>query len=248
MSEAKKKLRQTWDEMSSGYQKRFGAYLMFYEQNLHLPLLGELKRKKLLDLGCGGGQTSVFFAQNGALVTGLDFSEKQLEHAERLAGQNRININFLAGDLDAPLPFADAAFDLISSSHALHYVENLEACFAEIFRVLKPGGKLVFSVSHPFMSLIAEENGRQVIARSYFKKEPVSWNWEIDEITAYPMAFTMKTVEDYFSSLRKAGFTVEALLEPPTDRDENSPWFSGEEKDREESLPGALLFCAGKNE
>jgi len=240
-------LQKTWEEMSPYYQRKYGDSLMFYEKTIHLKLFGNLENKKLLDLGCGGGQTSILFAEHGAIVTGIDFSQKQIDFAKALAKKKRMKeVSFQQGDIEDLSVFRDCSFDLVSSSHTIHYVENLQKCFDEAFRVLKPKGKFVFSVSHPLNYIVERENNQLIIKGSYFRKGKYKWNWEYpEEELKYPMSLFIRKVDDYFTALRKSGFAVEDLLEPKTDLDKNSPWYNQSEP-QEELVPGVLIFGARK--
>lgn len=244
--ELKINLKKSWDEMAPHYQRKYGGSLMFYEKTIHLKLLGDLKGRKLLDLGCGGGQTSVFFAKKGAVVTGVDFSKKQIEFAKALAKSKKTKILFQQSNIEDLSLFKNYSYDLVNSSHTIHYVEDLQKCFNEVFRVIKPGGKFVFSVSHPFNHITENENGCLVVKRNYFKKGRYKWNWEYPKKgLKYSMYLFIRRISDYFSALRKSGFLVEDLLEPKTDLDKNSPWCSQVEPE-EEIIPGALIFGARK--
>lgn len=239
-------LQESWDEMSPHYQKKYGKSLMFYERTVHLRLFGSLKGKRLLDLGCGGGQTSIFFVEQGAIVTGVDFSGKQIDFARALAREQQIEASFLQGSIEDLSQFGDGSFDSVNSSHAIHYIEDLQRCFDEVFRVLKKGSKFVFSVSHPFNHIVDTENNQLIVKRSYFQKGEYEWNWEYpEEEVKYPMTLPIRRVEDYFTALRESGFVVEDLREPKTDMDKNSPWCNQSEP-QEELIPGALIFGARK--
>lgn len=61
MKRKENNLRKIWNKMAPYYQEKYGNALMFYEKEFHLKLFGNVRGKKMLDLGCGGGQTSVFF-------------------------------------------------------------------------------------------------------------------------------------------------------------------------------------------
>ena len=245
--EKEKNLKKTWDEMSSYYQKRYGNSLMFYEKTIHIKLFGKLEGKKLLDLGCGGGQTSIFFNEQGATVTGVDFSKTQIDFAKNLVNRKGIGrVTFQQGNIENLSMFGDCNFDLVNSSHTIHYVKNLQGCFNEVFRVLKPKGKFVFSVSHPFNHIVEIENNQLIVKRSYFQEGKYKWNWEYQkEGLKYPMSLFIRKVEDYFAALKKSGFIVEDLLEPKTDLDKNSPWYNQSES-QEELVPGVLIFGAKK--
>lgn len=95
----------------------------------------------LLDLGAGQGQDSRFFAGKGYDVTSTDFSARALELGEQ---KSPGTISFQQVDLSAPLPFPNESYDVAYAHLSLHYFDKAttEKLFAEIYRVLKPGGIL----------------------------------------------------------------------------------------------------------
>lgn len=246
MSKKEDNLQKIWNEMTPHYQEKYGKALMFYEKEFHLKLFGNVREKRLLDLGCGGGQVSVFFAKQGAIVTGVDFSEKQIDFAKKLAKKERVGISFIHADIENLSMLEDSSCDFVNSSHAIHYIENLQRLFEEVLRVLVPGGKFVFSVSHPLNHIVDSKDEQLVITRSYFSKEKYRWHWEFPEKKLkYPAYLFIRRVSDYFKHLTNVGFIVEDLLEPKTDLDKSSPWYGGKEP-KEEMVPGALIFGARK--
>jgi SAM-dependent methyltransferase len=118
------------------------------ENRYALEALGDLRGKKLLDLGCGAGETSVYLALQGAEVHACDIAEEFLKVAERLAEKHGTKIHTLRSD-SAKLPFADGTFDLVFGNGVLHHVD-LEPTSKELARVLKKGGKAVFVEPLPY--------------------------------------------------------------------------------------------------
>ena len=113
-------------------------------------LLPDVRGLRVLDLGCGFGWFCRWARQHGAAhVVGMDVSEKMLARA-RAAGDDAA-ITYVRADMEG-LDLPEAAFDLVYSSLALHYVEKLDALMAAVGRSLKPGGALVVSVEHPMMT------------------------------------------------------------------------------------------------
>lgn len=113
--------------------------------------LGPVKGLSALDLGCGTGRHSLRLSNDGANVTALDFSDGMLEEARNKPGAE--SINFISHDLRERLPFSDRSFDLVVSGLVLEHLEDISTFFAEIFRVIKPGGRAVISAMHPSMFL-----------------------------------------------------------------------------------------------
>jgi SAM-dependent methyltransferase len=110
-------------------------------------LLPELRGRRVLDLGCGYGWFCRWACGQGAArVVGIDISERMLARAK--ADTENPAIDYLRSDMEA-VELAGSSFDLVYSSLALHYVENLTDLIARISRALAPGGSLVFSVEHP---------------------------------------------------------------------------------------------------
>ncbi|MDI6695594.1 MAG: class I SAM-dependent methyltransferase [Anaerolineales bacterium] len=107
--------------------------------------LGDLHGKRLLDLGCGPGETSIFLANQGAIVTAVDISSGMIRVAKRLASQFDLSeeqLTFLQMSVE-DLGFPDASFDLVFGSNVLHHCDT-DRTGEEIARVLKPGGRAVF--------------------------------------------------------------------------------------------------------
>jgi demethylmenaquinone methyltransferase/2-methoxy-6-polyprenyl-1,4-benzoquinol methylase len=103
--------------------------------------LGEpLRGRRVLDLACGTGDLALAAASHGADVTGLDLTPGMIALARRKAPA--AGVHFLVGDMMA-LPFAAAAFDVVTTGYGLRNVPVLETSIAEIHRVLAPGGLLL---------------------------------------------------------------------------------------------------------
>jgi len=101
-----------------------------------------LRGKRLLDLGCGAGETAVFFALQGAEVTAADVSAEMLRVAAALAAHHGVGIQ-TAKIMAEAMPFQDEAFDCVYGNGVLHHVE-LEPALRELSRVLRPHGRAVF--------------------------------------------------------------------------------------------------------
>lgn len=109
-------------------------------------LLGDLKGKCVLDAGCGNGYWTRRMAQTAQRVVGVDFTEKLIESAKSRGVQS--NTEFIIGNLERLL-LADATFDVVLMNMVLLDIEELSSVVHEIARVIKLGGKVVASTTHP---------------------------------------------------------------------------------------------------
>jgi 2-polyprenyl-3-methyl-5-hydroxy-6-metoxy-1,4-benzoquinol methylase len=131
-------------------------------------LLPDLRGARILDLGCGFGWFSRWAREQGAQsVLGFDVSENMLKRAIEMTSDDAIV--YRKFDLEqTELP--EAGFDLVFSSLALHYVENLGRVFRSVFRALVPGGWLIFSTEHPIYTAprrpnwLIQNDGHRILA------------------------------------------------------------------------------------
>lgn len=113
------------------------------ENRFILRHLGDIKGKYLLDLGCGAGENSVYFAKKGALCVATDYSPGMVEVALRLASANGINIKGCTTNA-MQMDFPDNTFDIVYASNLLHHLPEPKMAIREMYRVLKPGGRACF--------------------------------------------------------------------------------------------------------
>lgn len=106
---------------------------------------GALAGQRVLDLGCGYGETAAWLAMQGATVDAVDISPRMLEVSRRLAERAGVagRIRFHAAPGEA-LPFPEAAFDAAFGHDVLHHLD-LDRARREILRVVRPGGRAVFA-------------------------------------------------------------------------------------------------------
>jgi SAM-dependent methyltransferase len=104
--------------------------------------LGDVTGRKILDIGCGRGETSVYFALKGAAVTALDISSGMLKLTSELAQRNRTALRVVQADAHSLGLAATEQFDVIHAANVLHHV-NLRQALPEILAHLHPGGTFV---------------------------------------------------------------------------------------------------------
>ena len=113
------------------------------ENRFIIQQLGNIKGKRILDLGCGAGENSVYFAKRGAVCVAADYSPGMVEVALQLATANQVEIEGCTENAIA-LSFPDNSFDIVYASNLLHHLPDPQAAIKEMCRVLKPGGKACF--------------------------------------------------------------------------------------------------------
>jgi SAM-dependent methyltransferase len=206
-----------WDRHSAAYQAgaRLPTDVAHYGPDIgteaDFKLCGDVKGKRVLELGCGGAQCSIAFAKQGAIAIGVDFSAEQLAFARRLCDREGVKVELHQADL-ADLAFVRAdTIDLAFSAYAFGFVDDLSRVFRQVHRVLKPQAALVFSLPHPAYDTIDDEDPEQplLVRRSYFDRTPIEYEHNGAVFTDYH-----HTVGDLFTTLTRSNFRVDTILEP----------------------------------
>lgn len=249
--------RAYWDAEADDYQAEHGAFLAesAYNPTVRTPtgagfvwgpeglseteagMLGplpELAGELVLEVGCGAAQCSRWLAQHGVRAVGLDISVAQLRHAGA-------SVPVVAGSGIA-LPFGDRSMSAAFASYgAVQFVADLDALMAEVARVLRPEGRWVFSVTHPIRWAFPDEPGPEglSVAGSYFDRTPYIERESAGGPAVY--AEFHRTVGDYVAALRRAGFEIDSLVEPPWPEWNDATW-GGWSPLRGRHLPGTLII------
>ncbi|MEU5153079.1 methyltransferase domain-containing protein [Glycomyces sp. NPDC021274] len=179
-----------------------GAYNAYIDRPAMLDLAGDVSGQRVLDLGCGAGLYAEALLERGAAVVGVEGSAELLAHAKERAGERA---ELRRHDLELPLDFAaDASFDMVLCALVIHHLRDRAGLLAEVFRVLKPGGRFLVSTTHPAADW-------KHFGDSYFSESWVDLHVR-DGVP--PIHFQRMTVEALLGELLDAGFTLERLVEP----------------------------------
>ncbi|MEV4552214.1 class I SAM-dependent methyltransferase [Nonomuraea wenchangensis] len=200
-----------YDRMAQGYAAENETSLLnaYYERPAMLELAGNVGGRRILDAGCGAGPLFSELRDRGAIVTGVDASAGMLEQARRRLGADA---DLQVADLAGPLPFPDEAFDDVVASLVLHYLEDWGPTLAELRRVLKPGGRLLVSVDHPFsVALFQHMAGEKP---KYFETRSRTDEWTKGGQTVQ-MRFWDRPLHAMTEAFPAAGFRISVISEPP---------------------------------
>lgn len=201
-------------------------------------LAGDLGGLGILDLGCGdAGFGREAMAQGCREYVGVEGSRNMFRLAqETLAGTKGTVIHAALESWMYP----EQAFDLVASRLVLHYVEDVAALCARVYRALVPGGRFIFSVEHPVITSCNRARPgdgvrQEWIVDDYFNTGRRVVSWMGAELVKYH-----RTVEDYFGGLGAAGFHVDAVRESRPRR----AHFSDEATYRRRMRIPLMLFLA----
>ncbi|MCW3465083.1 class I SAM-dependent methyltransferase [Chitinophaga nivalis] len=189
------------------------------EWSVFRSLLPVLADKNVLDLGCGFGWHCRYAREQGArYVVGVDLSANMLARARSTTNDPAIEYRQTAiEDID----FAPGSFDVVISSLALHYVEQLETVYRKVYDCLTPGGAFVFSAEHPVFTAIATQDW-------YYDAAGNRLHWPVDHYQAEGIRQTHfldnavvkyhRTLATHINALVAAGFRITGAAEPkPSD-------------------------------
>src|SRR3546814_13687 len=176
-----------------------------------LKLLGNVEGKRILDLGCGAGHNAIALAKQGAKVIAVDESSDQVAEARAAAEREDAKVEL------HHLPLAELAFiraetiDGVISAFGLAPIDDLDRVFRQVHRVLRQEHPLVLSFPHPAFAVVDGADAERQVQRSY---------WDTAAITAASddgPADVPRTISALFTSLGRANFRVDTLLEPEPD-------------------------------
>jgi SAM-dependent methyltransferase len=214
--------RQAWDAQSSEYQSKHAAQLaasggtawgVWQLPESELRVLGDVREKDVLELGCGAAQWSIALHALGARVTGLDNSSVQLAHARALMAQAGVDFPLVHASAEAT-PFADASFDVVFCDHgAMTFADPLRTV-PEAARLLRPGGLLAFSMNTPILHLAWPLDGDHPGERLLLDY----WDLHVLQAPGEPVEFQLP-YGAWIALFREHGLVVEDLIElrPPAD-------------------------------
>ena len=240
-----------WDRYADEYQSTHGEFLgdigfVWGPEGLteaELGILGELDGKDVLEVGSGAGQCSRWVRTQGGRAFGLDLSHRQLQHSRRIDDETGVAVPSVLGTATA-LPFADDSFDVVFCSFgALQFVSDIADAIAETARVLRPGGRYAFSITHPTRWMFPDDPSEEglLASQSYWDRTPYV---EVDDATGVVSYVEHhRTLGDWVSLLAGHGFVITDLAEPEWPAGHERVW-GGWSGVRGRFTPGTAIFGA----
>ncbi|GAB3265105.1 class I SAM-dependent methyltransferase [Nocardioides dilutus] len=240
-----------WDRYADEYQATHGEFLgdvgfVWGPEGLteaDAGVLGPLAGKDVLEVGSGAGQCSRWVRSQGGRGFGLDLSMRQLRHSRRIDESTGVAVPSVLGTATA-LPFPVASFDVVFSSFgALQFISDIDVAVAEVARVLRPGGRFAFSITHPTRWSFPDDPGEGGLTatQSYWDRTPYV---EVDDDTGLVSYVEHhRTLGDWVALLAGAGFVITDLLEPEWPEGHDRVW-GGWSGLRGRFTPGSAIFGA----
>ncbi len=219
-------VRKGWDDVAEWWVSRYNSKGDLNREWLVDPVLlrflGKVRGLRVLDAGCGGGYLCRILARRGATVDGVDLSSKLIETAKKMEKREPSGATFHQGNLANMRVFRSDTFDKVVSNIVLQDVLKLDKAVKEIYRVTKPGGSFVFSITHPAFERPPSkwfrepedtertEESRYLMTYDYLGRVATCWGQP-----GFPMVVGFhRPLRDFFKALSKAGFLVSRLEEP----------------------------------
>lgn len=183
-----------------------------YERPSMIARLPALQSKKVLDIGCASGFFTEHVLKNGANVTAVDISKVMID---RLASRIKSpKLKVFRADISQPMPFLKSdSYDCVICSLVFHYIRDWGPLLAELYRVMKRGGKLVISTHHPFAMYL------YLKPQSYFEFRFVEDTWGLRSGHPFKTHYFTRTLTDVLKPIIQSKFKIVSIEEPlPTEK------------------------------
>lgn len=228
------------------------VYKRFVLDPLMLEIVGSLKNKTIIELGCGNGYLAPkLLEQDPNQIIMMDISKYNLAHAAKKTSDARVN--FLEQDATELWKVGSSSTDLVYSNMMLNEIEDIQATIEEAFRVLKDGGVFVFSVTHPAWDLFIYAQEKAGVSshkvkglggyfrRGFAKFVMKSGGRNASDNREFEVEHYQRPISDYFKVLRSVGFSVDQLLEPELTKEllRHAPRFS----EYADNPVGLVFYC-----
>jgi len=169
------------------FEKRKNKKDFDYNRDIEVPAMvkaiGNVRGKTILDMGCGfGDHIEKLLKQKPKKIIGFDLSPELIRFAN---GQKLQNCEFFVLNFDKKMPFKAGQFDIVFSSLAVHYSNNLDRLFSNVRKILKKNGLFLFSTSHPIFNAINTSLNKLVGIKKINGKKRFYGNYFDESLKSY---------------------------------------------------------------
>ena len=242
--------RARWEANSAAYQQKnaplldlpFLGWGLWHRSESELQVLGDVREKDVLELGCGGAQWSIGLAAEGARPVGLDASINQLRFARPLMDRHGVGVPLIQADAEH-LPFLDASFDVVFCDFGAMFFADPYRTVPEAARVLRPDGLLAFTTTTPFAEACWSDRSHgfeEALQRDYFGLHAIYDPGE--DVTIFVLPYGA-----WIRLFREHGLVVEDLIEQPPPPDATSTYRSADETEWARHWPMEQLWKVRKS-
>ena len=172
-------------------------------------LFGDVKGKKVLEIGCGTGHSLQYIGERKASeLWGIDISIEQIEKAKHHLAVCDISAKLICSPMEEECGIPEDYFDFVYSVYGIGWTTDLDGTFCRIASYLKKDGVFIFSWSHPIHKCVASENDMLVFKKNYFDE-----SWYSVSIDGGLLSLSDRKLSTYVNALAKAGFVIEQMIE-----------------------------------
>lgn len=205
-------------------------------------LFGDVSGKKMLEIGCGNGQSLQYHGERKASeLWAMDISEKQIEKAKQHLTECGLSAKFICSPMEEECGIPMDYFDFVYSVYAIGWTTDLEGTFCRIASYLKKDGVFIFSWSHPIHKCVVAENNTLAFKKCYFDESWYSVSLDESELT-----LSDRKLSTYVNALAKAGFVIEEMIEESDDEILQSQDEDNEFAKKAKMLPVTFVIKARK--
>ncbi|MFH0898314.1 MAG: class I SAM-dependent methyltransferase, partial [bacterium] len=224
-----------WDDhaefWTEGVRGGKDIFADLYSVPAFIDFIGDIKGKRVLDVGCGEGRNTRAFAKQGACVTGVDVSANMILFAQEEETKKPLGIDYYTMSWTDLFAFTDRSFDIVISTLALMDGPGYQDAIKEFYRVLKNNGELFFSITHPCFitpgyTKLTDEHGvcTHRCITNYFKEDGWEFTWDLSkkpdksDAQKFTSMSYHRTLSTYINNVIAGGFVLKEVREPrPSD-------------------------------
>ena len=192
-----------------------------------IEILGNVRNKKIVDLGCGNGKVARWLSQNGAIVSGVDLTNQQIEFAKKIEGEKNNGIKYFVKDISKQSFSLDEKYDVAIALMTHLYLNEKEfiQSIKNACKALNNGGAFIYANIHPCRILLSQEQKGAILLNrnkeiDYFKIQKLSSSIVSTTNTKSTTNYYNHPLEFVLNTLIEAGFKIKKIHEPQATKQE----------------------------